>query len=321
MILPPDVPELVDLDLLLCVDKLGSLSKAAREHRVSQPTASMRIQAVERRLGLRLLDRSPTGCRLTAAGRTVAECARAVVEAASQMATRTSALRANQRGRLRIASSLSVADYLMPSWLVTFREQFPNVAMELHVLNSREVIARLSSGDADVGFVEDSSNHANLGQLVVGYDELVVVVAPTHAWARRPAAVTLAELIKGPLVLREQGSGTRETLERALGGLSSDYPPLELGSMNAIKAAVGAGLGAGVISLISVKDELRTGQLERVEVKGVDLAQRLRAVWPGDGTLLPPAQELVAIASRGGAHGRSRGCGSARSQSAIRAAA
>lgn len=296
MMLPPGVPELVDLDLLLCVERLGSLSKAARAHSVSQPTASVRIQAVERRLGLRLLERSPTGCRLTPAGQLVTQWARGVVDAAAELATRTAALRDVREGRLRVAASLTVADHLMPHWLIALREEAPHVSVELLVQNSRRVIEQLLSGSIDIGFIEDPCSHADLAHTVIGQDELVVVVAPAHPWARRPTPVTPAELLAGPLVLREPGSGTRETLERALGGLKADSPHLELGSTNAIKATVAAGTGAAVLSAMTVDDELSHGELVRVPVIGVHLIRQLRAVWGTHAELSSPARSLIKIA-------------------------
>lgn len=297
MILPERVPELVDLDLLLCVERLGSLSKAARAHSVSQPTVSVRIQAVERRLGLRLLERSATGCQLTPAGRLVAKWARGVVDAAAELAAQTAALRDTQHGRLRVSSSLTVADHLVPHWLLGLRAQMPEVGVELHVHNSRDVIDQVSSGHAELGFVEDSCPHADLAQTVVGLDELVVVVAPIHPWASRSEPVTPSELAKGPLVLRERGSGTRETLDRAIGGLHEGHPYLQLASTNAIKAAVGAGAGAAVLSLMTVDAELRSGQLVRVPVAGMNLVRQLRAAWRDNSELVPAAKELIKIAS------------------------
>lgn len=321
MMLPAEVPELVDLHLLLSVERLGSLSKAARAHSVSQPTASVRIQAVERRLGLRLLERSPTGCRLTPSGQMVAQWARTVVDAAFELATRASALRDTLHGRLRVAASLTVADYLMPHWLIELRKWMPEVAVELQVYNSRDVTKQVVAGHIDLGFVEDSCPHRDLVQTEVGRDELVVVVAPFHPWAHRTAPVRQAELAAGPLVLRERGSGTRETLERVLGELDSQYPHLELGSTTAIKAAVGAGAGAAVVSVMSVEQELQTGRLREVPVVGVDLVRHLRGVWREDADLSPPAKELIKIASRGAVHGRSREDRNGRPQPADRATA
>lgn len=294
--LPPSVPELIDLELLLCVERLGSLSKAARAHSIAQPTASVRIQAVERRLGLRLLDRSPTGCQLTSAGRMVTQWARGVVEAAAELATRTAALRDGQHGRLRVAASLTVADHLIPHWFIALREQFPEVSVDLQVHNSSEVVDHLSAGLIDLGFVEDPCSHADLAETVIGHDELVVVVAPCHPWSERTTPLTPEELMSGPLVLRERGCGTRDALERAVGGLADNTSYLELASTNAVKTTVVAGTGAAVLSVMTVQDELRDGRLVCVPMSGGRLVRQFEAVWDAHVELSPPAQFLIKVA-------------------------
>lgn len=304
MILPPRVPELVDLDLLLCVERTGSLSKAAREHGVSQPAASMRIRAMERRLGLQLLERLPTGCQLTSVGRMVVQWAQEVVDAAGELATRTSDLRHDRHERLRVAASTPISDHLMPHWLVALGQQLPDVSVELQVQNSQAVIEHVSSGSCDLGFVEVPCTHSEVTQTVVGSDELAVVVAPGHLWTRRVAPVTASELKAGPLVLHEKGSGTRETLEHALGRLSEDDLHYELASTNAVKVAVEAGHGAAVLSLLTVEEELLSGRLLRIPVSDIDLTCQLRATWRSSSDLSRPAQALVTIASR---HGSTQG--------------
>src|SRR5690606_38737651 len=102
MVLPPAAPQLADLELLLSVDRLGSLGKAAREHGVSQPAASVRIQAMERRLGLRLLERTPSGSHFTPAGQALSEWARTAVDAVSQLMACSATLNAAEADSLRI---------------------------------------------------------------------------------------------------------------------------------------------------------------------------------------------------------------------------
>lgn len=296
MVLPPGLLDLTDLDLLLTVQRLGSLGKAAREHRISQPAASARIQAVERRLGLRLLERSPSGSRLTPAGVRVARWGRAVVDAASDLLTGTAALRDAEHGWLRVAAGLTTAEYLMPRWLTALRARLPEVTVELRVENSHEVAQRVRSGEVDLGFVGDPCAHAGLMDRPVVNDQLGVIVAPSHPWAGKRRPLTADELAAGVLVLRERGSGAREVVDRVLGELCDGVPHLELASTTAVKHAVAAGVGAAVISVRSVEDELRTGRLVTVPVAGVDLSRRLRAVWRTSAELPLPAMALVELA-------------------------
>lgn len=303
--LPPRAPELADLDLLLSISRAGSLGKAARAHGISQPAASARIRLLERRLGLHLLERSPSGSRLTPAGTAIAQWARRIIDATWELLDGADALLRTAEGALRVAASMTVAEYLLPRWLVTLRERLSELTVVLRAENSRDVVEHVRSGEVDIGFVEDPSPHPDLTERIVGSDELAVVVAPGHEWAALDGPITLDQLAAGPLVLREQGSGTRETLQRVLGELRNDTPHLELTSTTAIKEAVGAGAGAAVLSALTVDHELRTGQLVRVPVAGVELRRKLRATWRRDHPLPEPARLLVQIAS----HDRNHGAG------------
>lgn len=298
MVLPPSTPDVADLDLLLSVAKLGSLGKAARAHGISQPAASERVRLVERRLGIQLLDRSPSGSRLTAEGATVAQWARSVVDTTTELLTGAAALRNAEHGWLRLAASLTVAEYLVPRWLVALRTHLPNVTAALTADNSQDVAEYVRSGEVDLGFVEDPAVHSDLSERVVAEDKLDVIVAPSHPWARRDA-LTPMQLSAERLVLREQGSGTRETLRRVLGNLHEEAPHLEFSSTTAIKEAVTAGAGATVLSELAVARELRDGILVRVPVSGIDLRRQLRAVWRKNTTLPGPAATLLRIAASG----------------------
>jgi DNA-binding transcriptional LysR family regulator len=298
--LPPGAPDVADLDLLLSVERLGSLGRAAREHGISQPSASARIRLLERRLGLLLLDRSPSGSRLTQAGASVAEWARGVIAATSELLVGAAALRNVENGWLRVAASMTVAEYLMPRWLVALRRELPELTVALRAENSHDVVELLRAGDVDLGFVEDPSAHADLSELVIADDTLVVVTGPAHPWAGTDTPITKGELAAGRLVLRERGSGTRETLHRVLGELRDDDPHLELSSTTAIKEAVGAGAGAAVLSILAVEQELRTGQLVRIPLTGIELTRTLRAVWRRQAALSPQIKVLLRIATRAG---------------------
>lgn len=301
MTLPPGVPELADLDLLLSVARWGSLGKAARAHGISQPAASARMHFVERKLGMQLLERSPSGSRLSADGATVAQWAQTVVDAAAELHAGAAALRNAEHGWLHVAASLTVAEYLMPGWMATLQTRLPQVTVTLNAHNSREVIERVRSGETALGFVEDLSRHSELEQRVVAEDELAVVVAPEHPWARLSTPLSPSQLAAGQLVLREHGSGTRETLFRVLGDLHEDekVAHLECSSTTAIKEAVAAGAGTAVLSILAVTHELNEGQLVRVPVVDMELSRQLRAVWRKDTTLVEPAMALLEIAARG----------------------
>lgn len=178
MTLSSRVPELGALELLLAVARHGSLGRAAAELGISQPAASARIQGVERQLGVPLLERSPRGSRPTPAGQLVIGWARQVVEAAEALDAGISALREDRDARLRVVASLTVAEYLMPGWLLALAAARPQTVVTLRTANSAAVAERLLAGEADLGFVEGPRTPAGLTGTVVATDRLVVVVSP-----------------------------------------------------------------------------------------------------------------------------------------------
>ncbi|HXP58204.1 MAG TPA: LysR family transcriptional regulator [Streptosporangiaceae bacterium] len=300
MALPPRVSDLAPFDLLLTVARAGSLGRAAAAHGISQPAASTRIRQLEAQLGLTLIERSPRGSTLTPAGALVTNWAQSAVDAAAALDAGVTALRREHESRLRIVASMTVAEYLLPGWLTALRALDPGAAVALSAVNSADVAEAVLTGAAEVGFVEGPGRPGGLRAARVGRDELTVVVAPTHPWARRRRGIDAAELAATPLVAREAGSGTRRVLEQALAraGLKPVEPTAELSSTTAIKSAVAAGAGPAVLSSLAVAAELASGTLRAVPVLGLDLHRDLRAVWRAGRPLTGPARDLVGIASR-----------------------
>ncbi|MFE9645779.1 LysR family transcriptional regulator [Streptomyces sp. NPDC006365] len=287
------VPELGALELLLAVARLGSLGRAARELGITQPAASSRIRSMERQLGVALVDRSPTGSRLTDAGALVTDWAQRIVEAAEAFDAGAQALRDRRDSRLRVAASMTIAEYLLPGWLIALRAQRPDTAVSLLAGNSAAVAERLLADEADLGFVEGLSAPTGLDSAVIAHDRLIVVTAPGHPWARRRRPLEATELAATPLILREKGSGTRQVLDAALGGLAR--PLIELSSTTAVKASVVSGAGPAVLSELALGEELSARRLVSIPVADVRLSRALRAVWPVGHRPAGPARDLLSL--------------------------
>ncbi|MEU0336354.1 LysR family transcriptional regulator [Streptomyces sp. NPDC006193] len=287
------VPDLAALELLLAVARLGSLGAAAREVGITQPAASSRIRSMERQLGVALVDRSPRGSRLTDAGALVTDWARRVVEAAAAFDAGARALRDRRDSRLRVAASMTIAEYLLPGWLLALHAGRPDTAVSLLAGNSAKVAELLLAGEADLGFVEGLTVPAGLDSAVIAQDRLTVVTAPGHPWARRRRPLTAEELAATPLILRERGSGTRQVLDAALGGPAR--PLMELSSTTAVKASAVSGAGPSVLSELAVGEELAMRRLVSIPVEGVRLRRDLRAVWPKGHRPTGPARDLLSL--------------------------
>lgn len=294
-------PDLAVLELLTAVGRTGSLGAAARDVGMAQPNASRALRGLERDLGLPLLHRSPTGSRLTTQGLVLAEWAVKVLEPARQLGLAAESLASSARTRLRVCASRTVAEYFVPTWLTTLRAEQPDLQVTLHVENSEQVARHVREHECDLGLVEGPRPPTGLRTTVVGMDELVVVVAPTHPWARRRRPLTPAELAATPLVTREPGSGTRTTLDLLLAPHDPVAPALELESNEAVRISVASGSAPAVLSELAVESAVAAGQLVVVALDGTPATRRLRAVWTGPGPLHGPGAELVSIARRSGA--------------------
>lgn len=306
--LPPDAPDLTALDLLESVAELGSLGQAANRHHLSQPAVSMRMRALEQRLGLVLLERDPSGTRLTPAGVEVAVAAQRVLDETAALMALVRSLRADRQSRLRVAASLTVAEHLLPGWLGAVHGASPEASLSLEVANSTRVLDHVEQGRVDLGFVEGHEpDLAGLAGVVVSQDRLVVVVHPEHPWARRSDPVGGDELAASELVVREEGSGTREILEGALARFGGVRSRLVLGSSAALLAAARRNEGPAVLSLLAAQADVEAGRLVVVETGALDLSRSLRAVWLARRGLGPLATALLRAASDEGGAPAGRG--------------
>lgn len=274
-------PDLESLRLLVLVGERGSLTSAAVELGMSQPAASKRMSMLERRLGLSLVERSRRGSVLTASGELVAGWARRVLDELGVLQDGVELLRRRASAQLTVAASLTVAEHLLPAWLGEMRRSDPDSRVGLQVMNSTRVCEAVRDGTADLGFIESPDVSPGLRSCAVARDRLVLVVAPGHPWARRRRPVEASELAGTALLVREQGSGTRDTVERALATSSAQVaaPLLELGSSAAIRSAVLAGAGPALLSELVIAEDLVRRTLVEVPLADVDLRRTLRAVW------------------------------------------
>jgi molybdate transport repressor ModE-like protein len=301
LVLGGHVPDLGALQLLAAIADTGSVNAAARICGVSQQAASQRVSAIESQTGLSLVQRGPRGSSLTADGRLVVGWADKVLEGAAALDSGIEALRGGRSERLRVAASLTVAEYLLPAWLIALAGGEPT-HVALHTTNSAAVIAALREGEADLGFVETTDLPPAVRRAAVGGDRLVAVVGRSHPWARRTTPVPGRLLASTPLVSREGGSGTRTAyvaaIHRDLGAeIEVAEPTIVLDTATAIRSAVAAGTAPAVLSELAVADDLRTGRLVRVRIRDLDLRRRFHAVWMG--AERPPvglARQLVGLA-------------------------
>lgn len=293
------VPDLDSLTLLLQVAATGSLGRAGLEHGISQPAVSARIRGMEGLVGFALVERTARGSSLTPNGALLAGWARGVLEAAEVLDAGITSLRSVSEHQLRVAASMTVAEHLLPRWLVRLAAARPQTAVSLQAMNSAQVELTVLAGQVDLGFIEGPGVPAGLDSQVVARDRLVVVVAPDHPWARR-RRIDAAELARTRLVQREPTSGTRTALVAALSAHGPMAAPLlELSTAGALRSAVAAGAGPAVLSRLAIGDDVDRGRLVEIQTRGADLTRLLRAVWPAGQRPSSPARDLLRIAALG----------------------
>ncbi len=223
MALSGHLPDLDSLALLLEVARSGSIGAAARVQGVSQQSASERLTTMERQVGVPLLSRGARGTTLTASGTLMVEWAARMLQVAEEVDASIAALRGARDRELRIVASMTVAEHLLPRWLVALRQQQAHpgtrdgaTSVSLRAANSAEVLRAVAAGEADLGFVEGAERPAGLTSTEIGRDELVLVAAASDRLARRRTPLTPAQVAGLALTSRERGSGTREVVEQAL---------------------------------------------------------------------------------------------------------
>jgi DNA-binding transcriptional LysR family regulator len=258
------------LQVFHTVGKQLSFTKAAELLFMTQPAVTFQVKQLEEHFNTRLFERSHGKITLTAAGDLALEYAERILNLSQEMDMRVGEMTGQVSGPLLIGASTTIAEYLLPRMLGEFKSLYPEVQARLTVANSETVENKVSDHVLDIGLIEAPSHHPALTTKICCDDELVVICSPKHEFAKLEHVVP-HQLTEQPYVSREPGSGTREVVDdyfRKNGLLPEDINVvMEMGSLEAIKGAVEAGLGVAVISSSTVAKELKLGDLVAVPLK------------------------------------------------------
>jgi len=253
----------------------SSFTRAAESLHLSQPAVSKAVRELERQTGLPLFERAGRSTRLTAAGESLHARARELFAVERSAEEELRALRGLNGGVLRVGASTTVATYLLFPYLGRFRAANPRVELRVSSANTRAIARALLERRLDIALVEGPVRHPQIDVVPWREDELMVIMPPSHRLARR-RSIRLRDLAGEPFIVREPGSGTRKVAERALAaeGVEIDVA-LQLGSTEAIKQAVAAGLGLAFVSRFAVGDQVALGHLAAISVREAALGRTL----------------------------------------------
>jgi DNA-binding transcriptional LysR family regulator len=286
------------LALFQAVAHAGSISGGAAAVRVSQPAVSRQIAELENELGVRLLDRLPRGCRLTEAGSILADYASRWQSLEKEAARAIEEYRGLKRGRLTVGASLTIGGYLLPGMLAEFHRRFPEIELQVEIGNTERINKALLAGTIELGLTEGPLEAEELESTVFFQDELVPIAPPDHPLLKK-GGVTAREICREPILLREEGSGTRAVVERALRRRGITVQPLlSLASPEAIKNAVAEGMGVAIVSRLIVSLEVQAGSLGIIPVKDLSILRPLHLQRVRGRSLSPALAKFLEVVEK-----------------------
>jgi molybdate transport repressor ModE-like protein len=287
------------LRLLVELERHGSVSAAARAVGIGQPSASEHLRLLEAAAGQRLVERNGRGSRLTEAGSLLAARAREALAALQAGEEELGALAGLEAGTIHIGASTTPGVYLLPDTLGCFRRDHPNVDVEVEIASTDEMIERLLAGRVQLALVGETRVDERVELIPFLADEIVGIakpgLLPIKAGKVRPAALT-----EQTLLVREAGSSTRQTADRALGALDARSVRVwELDSSEAIKRAAREGLGLAFLSRYAVAEEIERGELVSFRIAGKPpIERRLYVARLARRPLSPSERGFIATLTR-----------------------
>ncbi|WP_394185853.1 LysR family transcriptional regulator [Metabacillus halosaccharovorans] len=260
----------------LVVDE-GSISQAARLSYVSQPAVTRQIRQLENFYGTLLFDRTEGKLTVTTTGKMLYPFAKAIVDDFNRSKEVILQATGEYNSSLRVGASLTIGEYLLPSLLGRFKKQTPDIKVSLTIRNTPSVLEDLSNDVIDIALVEGIVEDKSFIVEKFADDELILVFPTDHPWKEK-SEISIEELAHERMIWRESLSGTRLIVENALnehGILNKIESYMEIGSTQAIKSAVEAGLGISILPRLTVTRELEQGVLQEMKIEGVHINRRL----------------------------------------------
>lgn len=258
------------LKVFCTVAETKSFSKASEIIHLTQPAVSLLVQAIEDVYETKLFDRSNNTVTLTPAGEMLYKYAKEILNLYAGAEKNIGEITGFVKGSLSIGASSTIGNYLLPGVISDFRKTHPKIKVHLLVGNTKRVVELLNSGNIDIGLVEGEVVKYKMVVEKLVADELALIVSPLHPWAKKKS-ISVVEITKEPFIFREEGSGTRQVIEKYLSKHRITPQDMTismiLGSTEAIKESVENTMGIAIISRWAVRKEIRYGTLKTLSFK------------------------------------------------------
>jgi DNA-binding transcriptional LysR family regulator len=271
------------MEALIALVEEGSFSRAAQKMLLTQPALTKNIKNIEETLGTKIVRRSTGGISINASGKILYDYARRIVKLRNEAREKIGKLADNSGGDIYIGASTIPATYILPRALSLFRKKHPDIRVHIQTADSEETLNMVLGNQIQIGFIGKKPLNNRIMEMRLWKDRLALVVGGNHPW-RKKKVITLQEFLAEPFVIREKGSATRDVLESCFKNSQSvSISQLnicsEMGSSEAIKEAVIAGLGVSVISVHAITRELSQKLLAEVPFPGCNIERNLYLIY------------------------------------------
>jgi DNA-binding transcriptional LysR family regulator len=270
------------LEIFCNVLEKRSFSKAAESLYLTQPTLSQHIKSLEDSLGLKLFDRLGREVVPTKAGILLYDYAKKIMDIKKQAEESIEYFTGAIKGSLIIGGSTIPGEYIIPPLLGRFRELYPQIGIRIKIKDTKDIIDDVINGSIELGVVGAKIEKNRLNYIKFIKDELILVVYPTHPWNEK-RIVSLNELKDEPIIIREEGSGTRIAIKNTLKKYGLNIENLnivaEIGSTGGIKEGIKSKIGVSILSKMSVKEELEYGILHTIEIENIKIYRDFYIVY------------------------------------------
>lgn len=290
------------MEAIISLVEEGNFSRAAKSMLLTQPALTKNIKNAEDCLGVRLVNRSNAGISLTPEGKILYDYAKRMIKLRDEAREKVITLSRNAFGNIYIGASTIPANYILPRMLSEFYKMNSGIRVNVKTADSEQAMNMVLDNETEMGFIGKNTLNRKLVTEPLWKDRLALIVSKEHPW-RKKKSVTMPEMLKEPFVIRERGSATRELFESCLkrlkpAGFSQFDVRTELGSSEAIKEAVIAGLGVSVISVHAVWRELAQGLLFEIPVQGLSMERNFYLIYKRQFDFRPFHKTFISFTKR-----------------------